>query len=148
MDRVVEPGTFKISVGGMSPSFVAADEIKNSVGFKSPTHGLTTMIDYKKSFAADFELKPIGWVKDSITGKQKYSVQVKNDGNITDIGKVTMYLNGQLWGEHHFEITPGANKDVWFDMTKSDVNKGNQKVPKVGDTILFTTKYKSISVKL
>ena len=148
MDRVVEPGTFKISVGGMSPSFIAADEIKNSVAFKSPTHGLTTTIDYKQSFAADFELKPMGWVQDSITGKPKYSVQVKNSGNITDVGKVTMYLNGHLWGEHHFEISPGANKDVWFDLSKSDLHKGNQMDPKAGDTILFITKYKSTSVKL
>jgi beta-glucosidase len=148
MDRVVEAGSFKIMVGGMSPSFVAADEIKNSVGFRSPAKGLNTTIDYKKSFAADFELKPVGWMNDSVTGKQKYAVRVENKGNITDAGKLRMFLNGKLWGEHHFEITPGGNKEVQFDLSTSDLPPNGITGAESDRTVFFATKYKSISIKL
>jgi len=45
MDRVLEPGVFRISVGGKSPEYVAADNIKNSVGYKNSADGLSTEIN-------------------------------------------------------------------------------------------------------
>ncbi|MGV8092554.1 MAG: glycoside hydrolase family 3 C-terminal domain-containing protein [Mangrovibacterium sp.] len=56
MDRVVEAGQFKICVGGHSPSFVASDKIKDSVGFATDEDGLSSILEYKHTFGADFIL--------------------------------------------------------------------------------------------
>lgn len=56
MDRVVEKGEFKISVGGTSPQYVAKDKIKDSVGYKDSKSGVSGMLDYTHEFAADFDL--------------------------------------------------------------------------------------------
>jgi beta-glucosidase len=129
MDRVVEAGDFKICVGGKSPNYIASDEIKNSVGYENPSQGLSTMLNYTKSYSADFTLT----MGDIST---KASVIVKNIGNLTDAGKVTMYINGVQKEEvHHFELAPGEEKEVFFNL---DVNE------KIKE-IIFSTKYKSVS---
>lgn len=39
MDRVVEKGTFKILVGGVSPQYIAKDRIKDSLGYEDAQKG-------------------------------------------------------------------------------------------------------------
>ena len=56
MDRVVEKGLFKIMVGGKSPSYVAKDRIKDSVGFIEAKDGVNGEIDYPLDFSADFAI--------------------------------------------------------------------------------------------
>jgi beta-glucosidase len=135
MDRVVEPGEYKIMIGGGIPSYEAKDRIKDSVGFFHPSKGVNGKINYTKSFAADFELSYKGLINDFMYNKRKILVEVTNNGNINDIGKVNLYINGIKRDDtHHFELDPGASKTIAFDVNNDlDIKK-----------VVFTTNYKSI----
>jgi beta-glucosidase len=136
MDRVVEPGRFKIMVGGKSPSYVAADEIKNSVGFKTPNEGVNGNIKYNMSFNADFVLTYQGINENLVTGKKTVAVKIKNVGNLTDAGTVTIFVNGVSPDEvHHYELAPGKEKIIDFSLKNNDSIK----------SITFSTKYKSMT---
>ncbi len=137
MDRVVEPGTFKIMVGGRSPLFIAGDKIKNSVGYRSSAEGVNDTIDYKKAFAADFILLKGGFENDSITDKKQLYVRVKNQGSLTDVDKISMYIDGQYVDEHHFEIKPGEEKKIDFTFDYPDAKEA-----------IFVTKHKNMSMHL
>jgi len=132
---VVEPGIFKISVGGKSPEYVAANNIKNSVGYKSPADGLSIEINYTRPYKADFDITYEGLSTDPITKKKVINVNVTNTGNITDVGKVSLYINGILSDMvHHYELGPHQNKVISFDLGKeANIH-----------TAMFATKYKSI----
>ena len=135
MDRVVEPGEFKIMVGGKSPSYKAADRIKDSVEFTNASDGVNATIDYTRLFAADFDISYNGLEENLVNNRKKISVKVKNNGSLTDTGKVWMYVDGTQTGEtHHYELDPGQEKVIAFSFEKNDFN-----------TITFTTKYKSIT---
>jgi beta-glucosidase len=130
MDRVVEPGEFKIMVGGQSPSFVAADKIKDSVGFKTPEDGISQMLDYKASYKADFVLS-----FEKTNDKQAILVHVKNMGNLTDAGKLTLFVDGNQTDEvHHFELAPNQEKTIQFDINQINVK-----------SVTITSKYKCIT---
>ena len=135
MDRAVEPGAFKIMVGGRSPSYRANDRIKDSVGYLSDIEGVSTAIDYTKTCAADFQLSYVG-IEDN-DGKRQAAVKIRNAGNITDAGKVYLFMNGIQAGEiHHYELDSNEDKIIRFDLDKK--NKINE--------LTFTTKYKSITI--
>jgi beta-glucosidase len=132
MDRVVEPGAFKIMVGGKSPSFKAGDRIKHSVGYPASSEGVDTMLEYTGDYKADFCLSPGAVERQTIGGKKAVPVVVTNKGSLTDAGQLTMYVNGSRQGEaHHFELAPGASKIIWFILeARGELD------------IAFTTKYK------
>ena len=133
MDRVVEPGQFRIMVGGRSPEFTAADRIKNSVGYRDASEGVYDSLDYTAAYRADFVLTPEAVKMDSITHRPEAPVVVTNRGTLTDVGKVTMYVNGVEQGDvHHFELAPGASKTIFFPL------EGTGEMD-----CIFTTKYKS-----
>ena len=133
MDRVVEKGEFKIMVGGKSPDYVAADKIKDSVGFSNDKEGVNTTIEYPYAFGADFDIRVAG-VEDNLMQKKKYAlVAVKNKGNLMDTGKVTMYIDGIRQGDvRHYELAPGEEKQIRFELSTPEYQE-----------LLFTTKYKS-----
>jgi beta-glucosidase len=134
MDRVVEPGEFKIMIGGKSPSYKAADRIKDSVGFTKASDGVNGSVDYSRSFAAEFDIAYVGMEQNLIHQRKKISVKVKNNGGLTDTGKVRMFVDGVQTGEeHHYELDPGQEKLIGFDLDKNDFKN-----------ITFTTKYKSL----
>jgi beta-glucosidase len=135
MDRVVEPGDFKIMVGGKSPSYKAQDRIKDSVGFEKPAEGVNTTLHYTQSFAADFELTYLGLEKEPANPVQKIKVKVSNKGNITDSGKITLYVNGIQADEvHHYELDPAQEKIIEFELR-----------PDISGEVSFVTKYKIIT---
>jgi len=136
MDRVVEPGEFKICIGAKSPDFKAGDKIKNSVGYATSSEGVDTIINYKKPFTADFNYS-IGKIdNDPISGKKRIAVIVKNNGNLTDVGILKMYVNNVFKDEaHHYEVAPGEEKPVYFNL---DGIKNYH-------NLLFTGKYKFVS---
>lgn len=139
MDRVVEPGQFKIMVGGKSPSYVASDQIKNSVGFKTNTDGVNGEFNYTRSLGADFIISIAGIDENLITKKKAVTVKVKNIGNLTDAGKISMFVDGIWKGEeHHYELDPNEESVIYFNL-KDSLNIR---------TITFTTKYKSITKNL
>lgn len=133
MDRVVEPGQFRIMVGGRSPEFTAADRIKNSVGFRDASEGVNDSLEYTRAYKADFTLSPQAARIDPVTHRPEAPVVVTNRGNLTDAGKVTLYVNGTQQGDvHHFELAPGASKTIFFPL------EGSGAVD-----CIFTNKYKS-----
>ena len=135
IDRVVEPGEFKIMVGGHSPSFVAADKIKDSVGFKTPQDGVSGMLDYKISCKADFVISFDHFGRKQANNKTSVFVKVKNKGNLTDVGKLTLFADGnQNEDVHHFELAPNQEKIVQFEINQPDVKN-----------VTVTSKYKCIS---
>jgi beta-glucosidase len=136
MDRVVEPGEFKIMTGGRSPSYKAGDRIKDSVGFTKTSEGVNTNIDYKYSFFAKFDIAFTGLEENLVNKTKKISVKVKNNGTLTDTGKVWIYIDGiRTEEEHHYELDPGQEKIISFDVNKNDFNN-----------IICSTKYKSITL--
>lgn len=136
MDRVVEPGGFKIMVGGCSPSYKAGDRIKDSVGYKNESEGINGSIDYTQAFGADFDLNYAGSEENLVNKNKRIAVKIRNKGNLNDAGKVQMYVNGILSNEiHHYELDPEEEKTIYFDL---DTN-GN---------ISFVTKYKILNIQL
>jgi beta-glucosidase len=135
MDRVVEPGEYKIRIGGKSPSYIPKDRIKDSVGFPESSEGVNGKINYSQSFKADFELTYKGISNDLQYNKKKLSVEVKNIGNITDTGKINLYINGVKQDDtHHFELDPGETRTIVFSID-NEVNI---------EKAVFVSKYKSI----
>jgi beta-glucosidase len=133
MDRVVEPGEFRIMVGGSSPEYTAADRIKNSVGFRSASQGVNDSLEYTSAYKADFVVEPGAIFLDTVSGKKMAPVTVTNQGNLTDVGKLAMYVNGVQQGDlHHFELAPGVSKTIFFPLAGSG-----------GLDCIFTTKYRS-----
>jgi beta-glucosidase len=133
MDRVVEPGQFRIMIGGKSPSYTAADRIKNSVGYRSAAEGVNDSLDYTAAYKADFFLTPGSVEEDTVHHQKRVGVTVTNKGNLTDVGTVTMYVDGVQQEEvHHFELGAGQAKQIWF-------------VPEGKGTVdcIFITKYRS-----
>ena len=138
MDRIVEPGDFKIMVGGKSPSYKAQDRIKDSVGFATASDGVNTTIDYPYSYAADFELTYLGMEKNLSNNTDKVSIKVRNKGNITDTGKVNMFINGVQCDEvHHYELDPKQERIISFELPANAAGE-----------ISFATKYKLLNNKL
>jgi beta-glucosidase len=135
MDRVVEPGEFKIMVGGSSPSYKAADRIKDSVGFTKDSEGVNTTVDYPHSFAANFIISYNGMEENLLNNRKKISIKVKNNGTLTDTGKAWMYVDGVQTEEvHHYELDPGQEKTIVFILDKNDFKN-----------VTFATKYKTIT---
>ncbi|MDR2774580.1 MAG: glycoside hydrolase family 3 C-terminal domain-containing protein [Tannerella sp.] len=137
MDRVVESGEFKINVGGKSPSYRAADRIKDNVKYNSDSEGLTGTIDYRKTCAADFDLSYSGIEENLVYNKKRAVIKVKNTGNLMDTGKAYMFVNGTLTGEvHHYELAAGEEKTITFNLDKNtDIKQ-----------LVFTVKYKNIVI--
>ena len=138
MDRVVEAGDFKIMVGGKSPSYKAQDRIKDSAGFEKSSDGVNTTIQYPYSYAADFELTYLGIERNLSDNTQKIFVKITNKGNITDIGKINMFLNGVQSDEvHHYELNPNQEKIVSFELPSG-----------ASGEVSFVGKYKLLNWKL
>ena len=136
MDRVVEPGDFKIMVGGTSPEYIAADKIKDSFGYGDSSKGLVAMLDYTSLYSADFEFTVEGITQNDINSdKINVIVNVKNKGNITDVGKLSLYVNGQFSQIHHYELDPGQEKQIMFDIDKTQQNA----------EMVFVSKYKTFA---
>lgn len=136
MDRVVEKGEFKIMVGGMSPDYVAKNEIKHSVGYSDNKKGVTGMLNYTHEFGANFDLA-VSKVEENLVKNQKTVwVSVKNTGTLMDIGKVEMFVDGKKVGDAvHYELGAGEEKLIPFKLAKEN------KQP-----VAFTTKYKMVSM--
>lgn len=134
MDRVVEKGEFRIMVGSASPSYNAKDRIKDSLKYEDASKGLTTTIDYPYEFGAKFEMEVANVHEDPVTKAKTVSLLVNNTGNLTDVGKVAMYVDDARVGDyHHFELEPGEKKELRFKFSKEDY-----------DEIVLATKYKTV----
>lgn len=111
MSRVVEAGEFRFFIGGVSPEYDAGDFIKNTVNYKNEKEGVSGKIDYSRSFAAKFILcNPKRNTDGSV------SVTVENKGNLTDIGKIEIFVDSEKKGyAKHFELDPDCKKEIVFE---------------------------------
>ncbi|MDR0575676.1 MAG: glycoside hydrolase family 3 C-terminal domain-containing protein [Tannerella sp.] len=138
-DRVVESGEFKIMAGGGSPSYKAQDRIKESIGFKDAAKGVSRTINYPYSFAADFAVSYSSTEEILTDGNRRILLKVKNNGNLMDTGKIYMFADNVRSEEiHHYELASGEEKTITFDLDKNMDTK----------QLIFTTKYKCISINL
>jgi len=136
MDRVVEKGEFKIMAGGSSPSFIASDKIKDSVGFLTSSKGVNETIQYDKSFSSNFVISVLSIDENMIEKNKIIRVSVKNAGNLMDAGKISLYLNGEQQEDvHHYELAPNEEKNIEFSVNSSIEIRN----------LTITTKYKSVS---
>lgn len=101
-----------------------------------PEYGLSVMLNYNQFFKADFELSFEKEKKTSEDGKITITVKVKNAGNMTDVGKLSMYVDGVRQEEiHHFELAPEKKKLIRFELEGQPLKN-----------ITVASKYKSISL--
>lgn len=121
MRRVVEPGEFRILVGGSSPRYVAGDRIKESVGYADAREGVAASLVYSQARAADFRLS-VDRVEERLPdGRKTLWVTVRNVGNLTDAGRIRLYVAGQRCGEErHFELDPGQERSIPFCVAAAD----------------------------
>ena len=136
MVRRVEPGTFRIHVGGVCPTVAKGvkDERKMKIGFEGTTEGVSGEFTEPKAYAARFV-----YTLDTpprVDGGQEFpaTLTVKNDGNLTDVTLAKLYNGYELdsWG---FELNPGETKThvfhpAMFQPGDLAIVAGNQMVAK------------------
>jgi len=114
MDRVLEPGRFKVMVGGVSPWGKPGDRFKDRIGYTGPEEGVSGEFSAVKRLAADFvyEIEAPDSAKhgDTVT----VTVTVSNKGAMTDIGEVKLFVDGKAHGAKRFELDPSKSKKLEF----------------------------------
>lgn len=116
MERVVEPATFRIHVGSVSPEFPSgSEEHKMKIGFKNPAEGLTGEFMVPKMYQANFNYSVEAPAH--VPGGEAFPVivNVTNSGNLLDIAKINLY-GDTLLASHRFEIAPGETRAYSFNV--------------------------------
>jgi beta-glucosidase len=118
MVRRVEPGTFRIHVGGVCPDVptnIDADR-KLKAGFYDPMDGVSGEFNEPKAYSARFSYSLD--VPDKASGGQPIpaTLTVRNDGNLTDVTMAKLYAGSEL-GDWSFELNPGETKTHLFRPT-------------------------------
>jgi beta-glucosidase len=114
MDRVLEPGLFRVHVGGESPAPPnGTDEHKQRIGFTDPAEGISGAFTVPKTYRADFTqtLEAPANVKGGATFP--VTVTVRNQGNLEDIASIQVYGSTEL-DTYRMEILPGDTKSHTF----------------------------------
>ncbi len=118
MARRVEPGKFRVHVGGVSPD-VPKDinqERKLKIGFSNSENGISGEFTESKAYAAHFVYKLDLPEKASSGQPFSTTVTVKNDGNLTDITEAKLYGSVEL-ASWRFEVKPGEEKSHTFEVS-------------------------------
>jgi beta-glucosidase len=117
MVRRVEPGKFRIHVGGVSPD-VPKDinqDRKARIGFSDPINGISGEFTEPKAYAAHFAYKLDAPGKASSGQPFAVTVTVKNDGDLTDVTEAKLYDSVEL-ASWRFELKPGEEKSHTFEV--------------------------------
>jgi len=118
MVRRVEPGKFRVHVGGVSPDVQGdiTEDRKEKVGFTNPQEGISGSFSENRPYAAHFVYGLD--VLDHIESGQSFpvTVTVRNDGNLTDITETKLYSDVEL-GSWSFEVKPGEQKTHTFQVS-------------------------------
>jgi len=115
MVRRVEPGVFRIHVGGTCPDVAKGvnDDRKARIGFSDPRLGVTGEFTEPKAYSAQFVYTLD--VPEKVGGGEPFpaTLTVKNVGNLTDVTEAKLYAGFEVgsWG---FEINPGETKTHVF----------------------------------
>ncbi len=114
--RRVEPGNFRIHVGGCCPDVQKGvnDDRKNKIGYFDPLKGVSGEFTEPKEYSAHFVYTLEAPAK--VSGGQPFAatITVKNEGNLTDVTETRLFAGYQLdsWG---FELKPGEAKSHVFN---------------------------------
>jgi beta-glucosidase len=116
MERVVEPGKFRIHVGGVSPEPPAGNaEHKQKIGFTNPAQGISGEFEVPVVYQANFVIT----VKAPAAAKGGESipvtVTVKNTGNLVDVADIRLY-GETLLDDYRPEIDPGQTVTHTFNV--------------------------------
>ena len=118
MVRRVEPGTFRIHVGGECPDVPTnmTDDRKAKLGFYDPMDGVSGEFNEPKAYSAQFSYSLD--VPDKASGGQPIPVTltVTNSGNLTDVTMPKLYAGSEL-GDWSFELNPGETRTHVFRPT-------------------------------
>jgi beta-glucosidase len=120
MARVVEPGLFRVHVGGVSPEPPAGgDGHKLKIGFKDPAQGVSGEFHILQRFQAEFVANLS--VPDEVHSEETFpaTVTVWNQGKLTDVIEVKLFSR-KLLDAHRFEISPGESKSFTFHVSLSE----------------------------
>jgi beta-glucosidase len=115
MVRRVEPGEFRIHVGGASPDVPAGvvDDRKTKIGFIDPLEGVSGSFTEPKAYSAQFAYTLDA--PNAVQSGQSFpvTVTVRNEGNLTDVTETRLFDGSQL-GSWSFEVRPGETKTHTF----------------------------------
>jgi len=118
MVRRVEPGTFRVHVGGVSPD-VSKDinqDRKAKVGFSDPEDGISGEFTEPKAYAAHFSYT-LDQPEQASSGQPfGVTVRARNDGTLTDVTEAKLYESVEL-GSWSFELKPGEEKSHTFEVS-------------------------------
>jgi hypothetical protein len=135
MVRRVEPGRFRVHVGGLSPDVpkaINADR-KAKVGFYDPLDGVSGEFVESKGYSAHF-VYSLETPEKTENGKPFPAVvTVKNDGNLTDVTEARLY-EGVALDAWRFELKPGEEKSHAF---KTAVYKSGEMAVVAGAQIVM-----------
>ena len=111
MVRRVEPGTFRIHLGGVSPD-VPKDinqDRKAKVGFSDPEDGISGDFNEPRAYAAHFSYR-LDSPEQAGSGQPfGVTISVKNDGTLTDVTEANGSMSVEL-GSWSFESQAGRGE--------------------------------------
>ena len=116
-DRVVEPGSFKVMVGGVSPSAPPGDYQKKNVGYSGPDKGVITEFEVTDRQSADFVYDMEAPKTANVKSPVNVIVSIKNNGQLTDVGEIKLFADGKAVGKKRFELDPDRSKKLDFQLT-------------------------------
>jgi beta-glucosidase len=115
MVRRVEPGTFRVHVGGVSPDVPKNTnrDRKATIGFYNPLEGVSGEFQEPKPYSAHFTYTLEAPVKAENGHPFPATIHVRNDGNLTDVTEAKLYRDIEL-DSWRFELKPGEEKSHTF----------------------------------
>jgi beta-glucosidase len=117
MQRVIEPATFRVHVGGASPEApTGGDGHKSKIGFHDPSQGVTGEFQIAQRFQADFACDLTAPAIAHPGETFPVTVSIKNQGNLLDVAAVKLY-GDSLLDSHRFEIMPGESRTHTFTVS-------------------------------
>lgn len=115
MSRRVEPGNFRIYVGGTCPTVPdeVIDRRKEKIGFYHPEEGISGKFTELKEYAARFVYTLEA--PETVKSGQSFAatVKVRNEGNLTDVTETRLFAGSEV-GSWSFELKPGEEKSHTF----------------------------------
>jgi beta-glucosidase len=115
MVRRVEPGVFRVHIGGVVPGAPdnAVDQRKEKIGFDGPAEGVSGEFTEPKPYAAEFMYTLDAPAKAKRGEAVPVTATVHNNGDLTDVTETKLYRSSFLdsWS---FELRPGQTKSHVF----------------------------------
>lgn len=109
MVRRVEPGVFRVHVGGVAPEMRKSnDEHKQLTAFTKPAEGITGEFTILQAHAAKFVYALEAPAKVGAGEAFAAKLTVTNTGNLTDVTRVRLFGDFEL-GARSFELAPGES---------------------------------------